>query len=108
MIHRINGKDVTRAELSVRHLQVEFGGMRTTAIDTPKIRAYTRRRLEEGAANATVNRELAALKRMLIMAARCTPPQVNKVPFIFILKENNTHKGFLEHWEFEAISGEQP
>lgn len=78
--YRINDKDVERAGLSVRHLKKEFEGMRVRDIETPRVRAYIQRRIKEGAANGTINRELAALKRMLNMGAHQTPPKVDRVP----------------------------
>ena len=59
--------------------------------------------LVKGASNATINRELAALKRMLNLGAQQTPPKVDRVPHIPMLKENNTRKGFFEHGEFLAL-----
>jgi integrase len=106
--YRINDKNIIRAELSVRHLKVEFEGMRVTAITTPRINIYIEKRLAEGAANATINRELAALKRMLNQAAKQTPPKVDRVPYIPMLKENNVRKGFFEHGDFLALRDALP
>jgi integrase len=106
--YRINGKDVVRAKLSIKHLKPEFEGMRVTAITTPKIKSYIERRLAGGAANATINRELAALKRMLNIGSNQTPPRVDKVPYIPMLKENNVRKGFFEHDQFLALRDAMP
>ena len=106
--YRLNGKDVVRAELSVRHLKAELEGMRIPEITTPRINAYKEKRLEEGAANGTVNRELAALKRMLKLGAQQTPPKVDRVPHIPMLKENNVRKGFFEHGDFLALRDAMP
>jgi integrase len=99
--YRVNGKkSLVRAERSVNHLKTSFDGAKVTNITTPRINTYIQKRLDEGAENATVNRELAALKRIFNIAARQTPPKVDRVIYIPMLKENNVRKGFFEHGDF--------
>jgi integrase len=45
---------------------------------------------------------------MLILCSRCTPPKVDKVPFIQMLKENPPRKGFFEHGDFLALRNNLP
>jgi len=102
--YRVTGKrSVLRAEQYVKHLRKHFEGVRATAIDTPRIKKYIEARLSEEAAPATVNREVAALKRMFNLATKCTPPKIDRVPHFPMLRENNTRKGFFEHDEFVAL-----
>lgn len=101
-------KSLVRAERSVKHLKESFEGMKVTNISTPLINQYIEKRLEEKAAHASINRELAALKRILNLGARQTPPKVDRVPYIPMLKENNTRKGFFEHSDFEALQKNLP
>ena len=107
--YRVTGKkSLERAKISAAHLAEFFEGMRVKHITTAKIQEYTELRLEEGASNGTINRELAALKRMLNLGAQCTPPKVDRVPHITMLKENNARKGFFEHGEFLALHDALP
>ncbi len=102
--YRINQKkSLERAERSVRRLKAEFKGVKVPEITTPRIQEYIRARLAEGAAHATINRELAALKRALNLGAQETPPRVARVPHIPMLRENNVRKGFFEHGEYMAV-----
>lgn len=106
--YRINGKVVRDARRYVNHLEPFFGGMRVTSITTDRIKHYVNKRLDIGAANGTINRELSALKRMLNLGAQQSPPKVDRVPFIQMLKENNVRKGFFEHDEFLAVRAQLP
>ncbi len=107
--YRINRKKtLAKAVCSVKHLKEVFGGMRGTEITTAKIKEFVSKRMAEGVSNATINRELAALKRMFHLAAECTPRKVGEVPHIPMLKESNTRKGFFEHEEYLKLMDALP
>jgi len=91
-----------------RHLTRFFGGLRVVDITTDRVRAYTVQRRQQGASNGSINRELAALKRMFNLAAEMTPPKVARVPYIPMLKESNVRKGFFKHREYLALRSELP
>ena len=102
--YKINGrKSFDRMNKAVTHLKDFFSGFKAVQVTTPKINEYVLFRLEKGMANGTVNRELAALKRMFNLGFQQTPPMVNRVPHIPSLQERNARKGFFEHWEFLAL-----
>jgi integrase len=107
--YQINGKkSQARAARSANYLLQSFGAARATDITSPAINKYVQRRLDAGMTNATINRELAALKRILNLGARQSPPKVDRVPFIPMLKENNTRKGFFEQGDFLALRAALP
>jgi integrase len=66
--------------------------------------------MDAGAANATINRELSALKRMQNFGAEQTSPLVDKgrIPKIKMLNENNVRKGFFEHDQFLSVRAALP
>jgi integrase len=107
--YRINSRDsLPKAERSVRYLKEVFGGMRVPGVTTDKIQSYIKKRMEEGLSNASINRELAALKRMFNLGKQCTPSRVDQVPYIPMLKESNVRKGFFEQGEYLALKQALP
>lgn len=102
--YRINNKkSIARAEISARQLKKKFKGYRVPQITTPEIKAYIEQRVKDEAASGTINRELSALKRILNLGVKQTPPKVDRAPHIPMLKENNIRKGFFEHGDFLAL-----
>jgi integrase len=107
--YRINGrKSLKRAEISIAHIKAFFGNMLVIELDSSKVMKYIEHRMGADISNGTINRELAALKRMLNLGAQCTPPKVDRVPHIPMLKLNNVRQGFFEHGEFVAVRDALP
>lgn len=102
--YQINGrKTLQRAQELTATLRKTFGKFRACRMTSEHIRAYIIRRQSEGLANATINRELAALKRMYRLATQQTPPLVITTPHIPHLQENNVRQGFFTEDEFKVL-----
>lgn len=82
-------KSLDRIEDAVAHLESFFGlSRRVRDIAADRITAYIAARRKEDAANATINRELAALKLMLRLGERAG--KVVNRPYIGMLEEKRT------------------
>jgi integrase len=101
--YQVNRKKTYR-DLDVRcrlHLLPFFGKYRACNLTTDEVRAYIRKRQTEGASNASINRELAALKRAFTLAS-----QAGKLlwrPYIPMLQEDNVRQGFFELPQFLIV-----
>lgn len=101
--YRMNGR---RSLVDVRrhvrlHLAPVFGRRPMAAITTAAVRRYAAGRQDEGARNATINRELAVLKRAFTLAI--SAGILASRPHIALLREDNVRRGFFEAEEFEAV-----
>ena len=101
-------KTARRIDEYMNHLKTFFRKMRATSITTERIKTYIVKRQHQGAANGTINRELACLKRMFRLGFQQTPQLVVRVPHIPQLKEHNIRSGFFEHEDFLALRGALP
>jgi integrase len=90
------------------HLLPAFADIRAADFGTSDIKRYKAKRLAQEAANASINRELAIVKRAFRLAAQCDPPKVARVPVTTLLQEHNVRTGFLEHEAYLKLLDELP
>jgi integrase len=86
------------------HLQPAFGAIAAAELDTDRISLYVAGRQMKNAENATINRELAALKRMYKLAKQAS--KLRDAPYIPHLKERNVRKGFVKDAQYQALARE--
>lgn len=106
--YRANGRQsLGDVEWHIRcHLRPFFGHKKAHEITTADVKAYIAHRQEEGAKNGSINRELAALKRMFNLALQAE--RIIRKPYLPSLEENNARKGFFEQSEYEAVLAKLP
>jgi integrase len=105
--YKANGRrSLDKLNSRFNHLRSFFGMDRAIDITTDRIDRYVAARLKEGAANATINRELAALRRAFHLALKAG--KVGARPELSLLHENNVRKGFFDEEQFSALLAHLP
>jgi integrase len=104
-----------------KHLAPYFGRRRMASITTADVRAFIAHRQTQGVvavrgprtgtrigdvSNAEINRELAILKRMFVLAVR--EGKLLYRPHIPLLEERNTRRGFFELEQLHAVLAQLP
>jgi integrase len=101
--YRVQGrKSIDALGRRWKHLKPMFADRAARAVDDDALKAYVDNRLAEGAANATINRELACLKRALRIGQ---PKHKYVLPVFPHLKEDNVRAGFIEQEDFDKLRG---
>jgi integrase len=90
----------------LKHLDALFNGYRAVDITTDLVREFIGKRQADGAPNSTINRSLAALRRMFFLAKG--DGKLRDVPHIPMLKEPPARKGFLDQVDFQRLRLELP
>ena len=80
------------------------GGRRAASITADAITEFVRFRQQQGAANASINRALATVKRAFTLALRAG--RVAHRPYIEMLPEENTREVYVEPAQFNVLARE--
>jgi integrase len=105
--YKVNARKAAKAiAYPIKHLENTFGLDRALDITTDRINAHIAQRQDSGAKNATINRELAALKRMFSLAIQAG--KLSHKPYIPTLEENNARQGFLDYGSFLSLCAALP
>jgi len=94
-------KSVDKVQYREKHLAKTFAGWKANDITVTDLRAFIKRRQEEGAANAEINRELATLRRGFNLALQAE--RIPRMPHFPRLQESAPRAGFFEVDEFHAV-----
>src|SRR6266481_2678212 len=100
---RKENRSIKTVEYCFKHLEAAFQFRRVIDITTPVVEKYTTDRLKAGAARASINRELAYLRRgfKLMLKAR----DISAIPAVIeLLQGENVREGFLNIPDFEAAA----
>jgi integrase len=94
-------RGLKEADTRFQALQPFFPGRRAASLKGTLAEEYVQQRLQTGVSNATINRELATLIRMLRLGYE--REKVAKLPKIHKLTEAPSRSGFFERTDFEAV-----
>jgi|SRR5579872_1656819 len=100
------GKDGNPYIADLSHVDDYFSGWRAADITTDAIRKFVCKRQQEKAANGTINRSLALLRRMFSLGVQ--DGKVRDVPHFPMLREATPRKGFLDHAGYQKLRQELP
>jgi len=105
--YRVHGtRDLGEAEGRLAHLDPYFSGRGIAKIDAGAIEEYVAHRQKAEAANATINRELATLSKMLRLAHE--RGKLARVPVVTKTREADPRAGFVTRQEFDSITQHLP
>jgi hypothetical protein len=90
------------------HIKGILGSLLASRFGSAQVRQYVAQRRAAGASDATINRELAIVRRGFRLGAQEDPPLVQRQPVIAKLEEDNARQGFLEQDGYEKLLEELP
>jgi integrase len=103
--------DVERKIEKKNGLRAYFGNMRAIELSSAVIAGYIRKRQADARtpANSSINRELAYVRRALVLGTELDPPLVSRIPKFEMFDESgNIRQGTLAHEQYRAIRDSLP
>ena len=104
--YTLNGRRIKKLDQTLSHLRETFAGNAAITIVEQRIADYAARRVEAKAKNATVNRELSTLRRMLRLGWKFGI--VGRRPDVTLLREDPARSGFFEPHQLAALLAHLP
>jgi integrase len=102
-------RDAKHVEWRYRaHIESVLGSLLVSRFGSAQVRQYVAQRRSAGASDATINRELAIVRRGFRLGAQEDPALVQRQPAISMLEEDNVRQGFLEQDQYERLLEELP
>jgi integrase len=103
--YEIRGRrSLPQLKSQLKHIRAFFAMDRALAVTTDRVRHYILNRQKEGAAPATVNREVVALQAAFSLAVESEPQKLSYTPRFLTLPEDNTRQGFFDRADLEAVA----
>jgi integrase len=104
---RANGKRTRWAKTAWKRVLSFFAGDRALDVTTQRLKLYLIHRQEEGAANSTIRKELAVIRRAFNLAVK-EETILTSAPAVPSVTVNNTRRGFFEAADLEAVVEQLP
>jgi integrase len=104
--YKRRGKKTTAwVEARWKHrLEPFFGSVRASEVSTDLLNRYIDKQQADGLGDATINRDMAAIKRAFSLAYHCSPRKVQEMPcFPDRLTEPLPRKGFVDEAGYSAL-----
>ena len=90
------------------NIRPNFGAIKVGRLTTEMLKEYRQKRLAEGRAQATCNRELSILRIALNLGRKCTPPKVSTIPYFPMVREECARQGFLTDQQYAKLRDALP
>lgn len=100
---KLNKQDSAHDQTRSRMLVKQFGSMLLDQITPENIESFKKKRIAEGCAKSTVNRDLALMKHIYTIAIKWKRVKQNPVKEVKMFKENNARTRYLQQSEIKNL-----